>query len=913
MTSRAPVVNFPPLHGDPPKSARHFFQVGGSLKPGHPSYIERPADTALFGAIKRREFSLVLAPRQVGKSSMMERTRAQLQRQGNVVAIIDLQPLGGEKDFDRWFGTIVDVIRDEIKMDFDTSVWWEANKNISPPVRFERFIHNILLKQVTGDVVLFFDEVDSVLHLPFRDDYFTTIRALYNGRAHKEELDRVVCVLIGVASASDFIQDKTRTPFNIGTTITLEDFDTGTALESLRRIFGSHGDPVVEQILHWTGGQPILTQTLASVAYELPEKDRTPDQIDAEVERLYLRSDNTTGHAQISYEPTERDRCMEQDTHFRFIRDYLKDPTSDVRKTLLCYADILNQVEVRYDPKIPVHTRLRLAGVVKLVDGRLVARNRIYVTLFDAAWVSRNLPSDNLPLAEWLASGSTPATRDPSYLLCGNALIKEQQRQATAIHLSQEERAFLVASIHSELERERIERGRERSEREREQLEWMHERQERDREREQRDAKDRWAVARTLMLSATAIVLGLAWAISLFDKSISTREQKKLNQEQTGLAMSREYASYAEREYLMGNSKMSWILSERAEKEGHTQQSEEILRKSALGSLISMIQKQGAFTSDSDGIVAMDWSPDGKFIATVGANNAMQIWRTQGNNIRTIPLENSVRVRDCKWSPDSKRIAIAGTGKTADIYDAETGVCIATLAGHKETVTGVSWSPDGNRLVTGSTDKNALLWNARTGKQTGVLTGRIGEITKISWSPDGRYVAGCLDNVIIVWNAKSRQPIVEMNGHKNAINAIAWSPDSKRLASGSSDGTARVWRVENGKAFVNLIGFNIWSLAWSPGGKNIVTCGDDSFVVWEATTGKLVDKAVLAENGKHTVLWSPNGTKVATSCTLTGEVTLWDVSRVKVLGVTELYKAVRSYLGDEVYISAEDRKRYNLY
>ena len=43
-----------------------FFQVGGTLATDAPSYIERPADTALLEALKQNELCLLLAPRQTG-------------------------------------------------------------------------------------------------------------------------------------------------------------------------------------------------------------------------------------------------------------------------------------------------------------------------------------------------------------------------------------------------------------------------------------------------------------------------------------------------------------------------------------------------------------------------------------------------------------------------------------------------------------------------------------------------------------------------------------------------------------------------------------------------------------------------------------------------------------------------------
>ncbi len=73
-------------------------------------------------------------------------------------------------------------------------------------------------------MVIFVDEIDSTLSLPFTDDFYAAIRALYNARASEPELKRLSFVLIGVTTPSDLIRDSQRTPFNIGQRVEVTDF-----------------------------------------------------------------------------------------------------------------------------------------------------------------------------------------------------------------------------------------------------------------------------------------------------------------------------------------------------------------------------------------------------------------------------------------------------------------------------------------------------------------------------------------------------------------------------------------------------------------------------------------------------------------------------------------------------------------
>src|SRR5207237_7588669 len=133
-----------------------FFQVGGTLSEDDTSYIERPADTDLLAALERHEFCLVLAPRQMGKSSLMVHAIARLKRKDIAAAVVDLQLLGSETNFERWFIDVIYQIKRSARLKTDTKAWWAANQHLGPTQRFVAFLEEVVLTEVSGDVVLFF-------------------------------------------------------------------------------------------------------------------------------------------------------------------------------------------------------------------------------------------------------------------------------------------------------------------------------------------------------------------------------------------------------------------------------------------------------------------------------------------------------------------------------------------------------------------------------------------------------------------------------------------------------------------------------------------------------------------------------------------------------------------------------------
>ena len=123
-----------------------------------------------------------------------------------------------------------------------------------------------MLAGIDGRVVVFVDEIDTTIGLPFSDDFFAAIRACYNTRATASAYRRLSFVLLGVASPTDLIKDVERTPFNVGRRIDLADF----GFEEARALAtGLHTDPacgeaLLRRALHWTDGHPYLTQKLCA-------------------------------------------------------------------------------------------------------------------------------------------------------------------------------------------------------------------------------------------------------------------------------------------------------------------------------------------------------------------------------------------------------------------------------------------------------------------------------------------------------------------------------------------------------------------------------------------------------------------------------------------------------------------------
>src|SRR5436189_4850991 len=118
-------------------------------------------------------------------------------------------------------------------------------------------LRELVLRERTGRVVIFVDEIDAVRSLPFSaDEFFAAIRACYNRRTDDPEYERLTFCLLGVATPSDLIQDTRTTPFNIGRRIELTDFTEAEAAPLAQGLGRSPAlaAALLQRTLHWTGG-----------------------------------------------------------------------------------------------------------------------------------------------------------------------------------------------------------------------------------------------------------------------------------------------------------------------------------------------------------------------------------------------------------------------------------------------------------------------------------------------------------------------------------------------------------------------------------------------------------------------------------------------------------------------------------
>jgi WD40 repeat protein len=307
------------------------------------------------------------------------------------------------------------------------------------------------------------------------------------------------------------------------------------------------------------------------------------------------------------------------------------------------------------------------------------------------------------------------------------------------------------------------------------------------------------------------------------------------------------------------------------------------------------VQPQQVFTGHNDKVWDVDFSPDGKQLATASSDNTVIIWDLKGKPLRKL-VAHTTWVRSVSFSPDGKVLVTGSDDNTAKLWSVG-GVLLKTFTGHQASVRSVIFAPDGktiasasddttirlrsiegavveilqghrssvqgvrfspnNLIASVSTDSTLKIWT-RDGARLLQSVNYGAEMRNVNFTPDGQLmVTAGYDNALQLWdvqavlNMENAKPIRRFVGHTSTVKNLSISPDGQRMASGGADGTMRLWRISDGALLQTFEGIHkpeVTDVSFSPDGSRIVSVGGDGKMKVWSLEGDLVQELPAHED-----------------------------------------------------------------
>jgi WD40 repeat protein len=848
---------------------KHIYTVGGTIQAGIGIYIERKADRVLLELCRAGKFAYVLTARQMGKSSLMERTAQQLKAEGIASVTIDLSQLGSHLAAEQWYIGLLAIINDKLSLQIDLLDWWNSHRHLGMVHRLTLFLQKLLLAKISTPVVIFIDEIDTTLSLPYADDFYIAIRYLFNARSEHPEFKRLSFVLIGVATPTDLIADPQRTPFNIGQRVDLSDFTRKEALPLAQGfdLSAEKASKVLHWVFKWTGGHPYLSQRLCQEISSQRRRDWSETEIDRLVTLTFF------------------DEMSAGDMNLLFIQNMLTKQAPDKLKVLLTYRQIRSRRRpVKDEEQSVVKTHLKLSGVVKRKKNFLIVRNLIYRKTFNVRWIKENLPIDLVKLLRRTIIGLIIAILALSLPLTFWAL----KSKARAVKLNYQAN-YLLAKLFEEKAGSALKEAFQSKQAADFQKAWLYTLE----ALHQDIGNDRrlpLSIGRLLSLKLQTAALSETWTSPIFTPM------------PTAIAFSPDGKYIAS---AAGDNKVWLWETESGEKlaafSGHKaavlciafSPNGKLLASGSGDNDIRMWDAKSGenlfvLSEHTDDVWSVAFSTDSKILASGSGDNSLRLWDTISGKPLAVFPDAAQDILSVAFSPNGKWIAIASRDNCVHLWDIEAKKRVQTFSGHTDDVWSIAFSSDSRRIISGSGDNTIKLWDVQTGALLRTLSGHTDDVLSVTFNPDNnRIVSGSVDKTICLWDANSGEKLAIFSGHQASVYSVAFSPDGKRIVSGAGDNSIRIWDATSGENLTVLSGHtdDVWGIAFSADGKYLVSAsGDSSVRLWDIRS----QKPLRIFRGHTDYVWcvafDPASKKIA-SGSADNTIRIWDTNNGEQLAV----------------------------
>ncbi|KAM8976981.1 bromodomain and WD repeat-containing protein 1 [Pelodytes ibericus] len=331
-------------------------------------------------------------------------------------------------------------------------------------------------------------------------------------------------------------------------------------------------------------------------------------------------------------------------------------------------------------------------------------------------------------------------------------------------------------------------------------------------------------------------------------------------------------------------------------------------------SMYQRIKMQKRILGHLSSVYCVAFDRTGQRIFTGSDDCLLKIWSTLDGRLLATLRGHSAEISEITVNYENTLIATTSCEKLIRVWSLRTCAPVAVLQGHSVSVNFLIFSPlvkgSVRYLVSTGGDATVCLWqwdvdtlkfNDRPLKFI-EKSGPGAKILCCSCSAGGMFLAaGGSDHAIRMYyfGFETPEKMTELEGHTGIIDSILFSNHGERFVTGSKDGTARIWYLEEqewnsitldmAKKLDNssqdseedkFMKPKVLMLSWNMSDSVIVTATSTyNLKVWDSHTGSLLHIMMNHQNDIYVLEPHPFDPRIMLSAGYDGRIFIWDVTK----------------------------------
>jgi WD40 repeat protein/serine/threonine protein kinase len=289
-----------------------------------------------------------------------------------------------------------------------------------------------------------------------------------------------------------------------------------------------------------------------------------------------------------------------------------------------------------------------------------------------------------------------------------------------------------------------------------------------------------------------------------------------------------------------------------------------------------------------DDLRSVAFSRDNSRLVAASFDHSVKVWEISTGRLLHTYWGHRAPALCAAVAPDGRHIASSDTSGMVHVWDMHTGRLIRTIRGHSGPVSWIAYNRKGDRLASAGREGTVRVWDITRDQDSYSLPEATGA-HNVVFSPKGRWLAASgyahsgnrTEKRVRIWAMD--QPLAApkyWEGHTGALRCVAFSSDEALLASGSADGTVRLWNVGTGRPLAKVVGHTdmVSGVAFNHDNTWIASASLDKTVrLWNVAEPSAPPVVLPHPGAVHDVAFAPDGKRFVT-VGARGMVIVWDAA-----------------------------------